>query len=224
MKEIACCGANGQSYYYYCMWRRIPTNSKIGAHSKNQLWTSTYWSVVYPWEWILSQFWWPDALPTPTRCRLSKSGWEFGSLFSGNSWNSGSVLDTISHVRVIFQHFIFKVFEFYEELLSSRYPYTCYKQVFVDMAYDEIIPYATMTICRYANLSKHFNVCFFTCIVKNTSLKLNFRGTDGCFFVELSAIFQTCIYFIYLIIEVWIKADKTLISPTSRKNWKCGSI
>ena len=132
-----------------------------------------------------------------------------------------SILDTISHIQVIFQHFFFKVFEFYEELLSSRYPYTCYKQVFVDMAYDEIIPYATMTICRWANLPKHFNFCFFTCIVKNTSLKLNFRGIDGCFFVAASAYFQTCIY---LIIEVWLKADKTLISPTSRKNWRCCSI
>ena len=42
-----------------------------------------------------------------------------------------------------------QVFEFYEELLSSRYPYTCYKQVFVDMAYKDISPYATLTICRY---------------------------------------------------------------------------
>src|SRR5207244_1353659 len=28
-----------------------------------------------------------------------------------------------------------QVFEFYEELLSVRYPYSCYKQVFVDMSY-----------------------------------------------------------------------------------------
>jgi len=41
-----------------------------------------------------------------------------------------------------------QVFEFYEELLSSRFPYTCYKQVFVDMAYKDISPYATLTICR----------------------------------------------------------------------------
>ena len=43
----------------------------------------------------------------------------------------------------------FQVFEFYEELLSTRYPYSCYKQVFVDQAYDEVRPYATMTIFRY---------------------------------------------------------------------------
>jgi len=46
------------------------------------------------------------------------------------------------------------VFEFYEELLSSRFPYTCYKQVFVDMAYKDISPYATLTICRFP----YFNV------------------------------------------------------------------
>ncbi|ELT93532.1 hypothetical protein CAPTEDRAFT_221667 [Capitella teleta] len=39
-----------------------------------------------------------------------------------------------------------EAFEFYEELLSCRYPYTCYKQVFVDMAFDEAMPYATLTL------------------------------------------------------------------------------
>lgn len=42
-----------------------------------------------------------------------------------------------------------QVIEYYEENLSTRFPYTCYKQVFVDMAYSEIAPYASMTICRW---------------------------------------------------------------------------
>ncbi|XP_054152986.1 transcription initiation factor TFIID subunit 2-like [Oppia nitens] len=42
--------------------------------------------------------------------------------------------------------FLHEVFEFYEELLSSRYPYSCYKQVFVDEAYENSQSYATMTI------------------------------------------------------------------------------
>ncbi|KAK3090048.1 hypothetical protein FSP39_008810, partial [Pinctada imbricata] len=42
--------------------------------------------------------------------------------------------------------YIHEAFEFYEELLSSRYPYSCYKQVFVDESYDEVASYATMTI------------------------------------------------------------------------------
>lgn len=39
-----------------------------------------------------------------------------------------------------------EAFEYYEETLSNRYPYSCYKQVFVDeIAYD-YRSYATMTI------------------------------------------------------------------------------
>lgn len=41
-----------------------------------------------------------------------------------------------------------QAFEFYEELLSSRYPYTCYKHVFVDEAYVESTSYATMSVLR----------------------------------------------------------------------------
>lgn len=43
----------------------------------------------------------------------------------------------------------FQAFEFYEELMSSRYPFNCYKQVFVDESYDDVMAYATMTIFRY---------------------------------------------------------------------------
>ncbi|CAG2104136.1 unnamed protein product [Medioppia subpectinata] len=42
--------------------------------------------------------------------------------------------------------FLHEAFEFYEELLSSRYPYSCYKQVFVDESYEESQSYATMTV------------------------------------------------------------------------------
>jgi len=37
--------------------------------------------------------------------------------------------------------------DFYEEFLTSRYPYSNYKQVFVDHAYESYQSYATMTIC-----------------------------------------------------------------------------
>ncbi|XP_048519064.1 transcription initiation factor TFIID subunit 2-like [Dendroctonus ponderosae] len=39
-----------------------------------------------------------------------------------------------------------EAFEFYEDTLSNRYPYSCYKQVFVDEAYEDYHSYATMTI------------------------------------------------------------------------------
>lgn len=42
--------------------------------------------------------------------------------------------------------FLHQAFEFYEELLSSRYPYSCYKQVFVDQAAEEFHAYSTISI------------------------------------------------------------------------------
>ncbi|KAJ8315654.1 hypothetical protein KUTeg_007804 [Tegillarca granosa] len=55
----------------------------------------------------------------------------------------------LPHLSDILKHttsYIHEAFEFYEELLSSRYPYSCYKQVFVDESYVDSAPYATMTI------------------------------------------------------------------------------
>ncbi|RWS30072.1 Transcription initiation factor TFIID subunit 2-like protein, partial [Leptotrombidium deliense] len=52
--------------------------------------------------------------------------------------------------------FLHESFEFYEELLSTRYPYSCYKQVFVDEAFCDIQSYATMAIINTHLLhSKH---------------------------------------------------------------------
>lgn len=42
--------------------------------------------------------------------------------------------------------YLHEAFEFYEELLSTRYPYSCYKQVYVDEAYGDLHSYATMSI------------------------------------------------------------------------------
>lgn len=39
-----------------------------------------------------------------------------------------------------------EAFEFYEELLTTRYPFTCYKQVFVDELDTDVAAYATMAI------------------------------------------------------------------------------
>nr|MBE5727448.1 TBP-associated factor 2 [Cucujiformia] len=41
-----------------------------------------------------------------------------------------------------------EAFEFYEETMSNRYPYSCYKQVFVDEADEDYKSYATMSILR----------------------------------------------------------------------------
>jgi len=44
---------------------------------------------------------------------------------------------------------ILQAFEFYEEMLSVRYPYPAYKQVFVDEAYTDSHICSSITIFRY---------------------------------------------------------------------------
>ena len=41
---------------------------------------------------------------------------------------------------------VHEAFEFFETMLATRYPYTCYKQVFVDEAWDEMTSYATLAV------------------------------------------------------------------------------
>ncbi|KAL4236698.1 Transcription initiation factor TFIID subunit 2 [Mactra antiquata] len=55
----------------------------------------------------------------------------------------------LPHLKGILKHtasYLHESFEFFEELMSSRYPYTCYKQVFVDESYEDSQSFATMTI------------------------------------------------------------------------------
>jgi transcription initiation factor TFIID subunit 2 len=42
--------------------------------------------------------------------------------------------------------YMHEAFEFYEETLSNRYPYSCYKQVFVDETHEDYRSFATMSI------------------------------------------------------------------------------
>lgn len=42
--------------------------------------------------------------------------------------------------------YMHEAFEFYEETLSTRYPFSCYKQVFVDEADTDVAAYSTMSI------------------------------------------------------------------------------
>ena len=66
--------------------------------------------------------------------------------------NTFIILFSISHCfcewSIIRWLCLFQSFEFYEELMSSRYPYGCYKQVFVDESYVDGVAYATMSILR----------------------------------------------------------------------------
>ncbi|GLH06390.1 Transcription initiation factor TFIID subunit 2 [Gryllus bimaculatus] len=42
--------------------------------------------------------------------------------------------------------YMHEAFEYYEETLANRYPYSCYKQVFVDEVDEDVSAYATMSI------------------------------------------------------------------------------
>ncbi|XP_021967944.1 transcription initiation factor TFIID subunit 2 [Folsomia candida] len=42
--------------------------------------------------------------------------------------------------------FLHEMFEFYEELLTTRFPYTCYKTVYIHEAYEEMQSFASMCI------------------------------------------------------------------------------
>ncbi|KAI8520784.1 Transcription initiation factor TFIID subunit 2 [Branchiostoma belcheri] len=55
----------------------------------------------------------------------------------------------LPHLMSLLKHTadsIHRILEFYEELLSWRYPYTCYKAVFVDQSYENAGSYASLTI------------------------------------------------------------------------------
>lgn len=75
--------------------------------------------------------------------------------------------------------FLHEAFEFYEELLSTRYPYSCYKQVFVDEAYSSSQAYATFSILDTNLLhSKHIiDQTYETRAVLSHSLAKQFFGS-----------------------------------------------
>ena len=62
-------------------------------------------------------------------------------------------------------------------MMSSRYPYSCYKQVFVDEAYMDATPYATMTIFRY--LARFTNIIYIIAYLKGM-LQMFFYAFDVC--------------------------------------------
>ncbi|MGH0121812.1 UNVERIFIED_CONTAM: hypothetical protein FKN15_068798 [Acipenser sinensis] len=50
--------------------------------------------------------------------------------------------------------YLHEIFEFFEEILTCRYPYSCFKTVFVDETYVQVSSYASMSIFRssYADM------------------------------------------------------------------------
>lgn len=75
--------------------------------------------------------------------------------------------------------------EFYEEFLTFKYPYSNYKQVFVDEAYESFQSYATLSICCTNLLhSKHIiDQTFITRAVLSEALASQYFGC----FIEMSS-------------------------------------
>lgn len=61
--------------------------------------------------------------------------------------------------------YMHEAFEFYEETLANRYPYPCYKQVFVDEADVPVAAYATLSILRWVScLTNVINASEIACL------------------------------------------------------------
>ncbi|XP_076462232.1 transcription initiation factor TFIID subunit 2-like [Babylonia areolata] len=86
-------------------------------------------------------------------------------------------------VKSILKHttsYLHQSFEFYEELMSSRYPYGCYKQVFVDESFVEGDAYATMSILS-TNLLHSARIIDQTLTTRKTMARLVAEQFFGCF-------------------------------------------
>nr|XP_032810604.1 transcription initiation factor TFIID subunit 2 [Petromyzon marinus] len=81
--------------------------------------------------------------------------------------------------------FLHEIFEFYEEVLTCRYPYTCYKTVFVDQAYVEATSYASMSIFS-TNLLHGATIIDQTPITRKRIAKALAQQFFGCFISRMS--------------------------------------
>ena len=55
----------------------------------------------------------------------------------------------LPHLLPLLKHtskWLEECFKFFENRLKAKYPYSCYKQVFVDEAYDDFASFASMSI------------------------------------------------------------------------------
>ncbi|XP_052776335.1 transcription initiation factor TFIID subunit 2-like isoform X2 [Mya arenaria] len=91
----------------------------------------------------------------------------------------------LPHLKSILKHttsYLHESFEFFEELMSSRYPYSCYKQVFVDEAYEDAQSFATMTIFS-TNLLHSSRIIDQTIITRKYMASAIAQQFFGCFIV-----------------------------------------
>lgn len=95
----------------------------------------------------------------------------------------------LPHLQSILQDtctFLHEAFEFYEELLSTNYPYNYYKQVFVDEAYEDTQTYASMTILS-TNLLHSRHIIDQTYITRSVLAQSIAEQFFGCFITQQSS-------------------------------------
>ncbi|CAD5112196.1 DgyrCDS1430 [Dimorphilus gyrociliatus] len=78
-----------------------------------------------------------------------------------------------------------EIFECFEDFLSSRYPFSSYKQVFVDEAYDEFQSFSTMSIFSHALLHPP-TIIDQVPIMRNAMANALAKQFFGCFIVQQS--------------------------------------
>ncbi|XP_048220089.1 LOW QUALITY PROTEIN: transcription initiation factor TFIID subunit 2-like [Perognathus longimembris pacificus] len=78
-----------------------------------------------------------------------------------------------------------QVFEFYEDVLSCRYPYSCFKTVFVDEAYVEVAAYASMSIFS-TNLLHSARIIDETPLTRRCLAQSVAQQFFGCFLARMS--------------------------------------
>jgi transcription initiation factor TFIID subunit 2 len=76
--------------------------------------------------------------------------------------------------------YLHEAFDFYEEALSTRYPFTCYKQVFVDEVETDMSTYATLTVLS-TNLLHSIAIIDQTFISRKLMSKAIAEQFFGCF-------------------------------------------
>uniref|UniRef100_UPI00358F3A99 transcription initiation factor TFIID subunit 2 isoform X2 n=1 Tax=Myxine glutinosa TaxID=7769 RepID=UPI00358F3A99 len=94
----------------------------------------------------------------------------------------------LPHLLPLLKHtttFLHEIFEFYEEILTCRYPFSCYKTVFVDEAYTDASSYASMSIFS-TSLLHGSSIVDQTPITRKRTAKALAQQFFGCFISRIS--------------------------------------
>uniref|UniRef100_A0A672LV18 Transcription initiation factor TFIID subunit 2 n=1 Tax=Sinocyclocheilus grahami TaxID=75366 RepID=A0A672LV18_SINGR len=81
--------------------------------------------------------------------------------------------------------YLHEIFEFYEEILTCRYPYSCFKTVFVDEAYVQVSSYASMSIFS-TNLLHSGMIIDQTPVTRHCLAQALAQQFFGCFISRMS--------------------------------------